>query len=436
MNIRGFGSSTLPPVYWLRGRSFGEDSSPDATTTQPSSNCAAGGVCAAPPSRLPTAPSPSGPVGSTGLSVQESHLALQIRSRTQLRTASDGTISERDTATLRFHYDLTTADGQHVELNVKAKVRQASIQDAAGNSASKSQVKLQFSLLEQGVADGLSPLQSDQAPSDTQSGVSNRLQAFLNSVGDALQHFIEGDKATGDTVTADDLIKKTVDTFNTLVDAITNLFFPTAGSAAPQALPASDDAAAQIPANAATVPDNSPVSPAEPAANNSPAAAVSPVPAEGGITNETANAEPATVASGDNSVANVPAIPAAEIPAAVIPAEPNAADPIPAELIASDPSPTDASPVDDVAPLVRSAPAEGSVAPPADSSAAASHAQLVTQVLQTVRFRFVQSLTQIIHTLTPAERSGDSSSASSQLLVYQNSLSLRIHTASVVDLNA
>jgi len=412
MNIGSIGSSALSPAFSLRLRSFAKDHSSDTAATPPTSTaCAAGGICAAPLPKLSPVQAPS------GLTVQESHLALQIRSRTEVLTASDGTVSELATAKLRFHYDLTTADGQHIELNVKAKVQQVSIQDAAGNSASKTQVKLQFSLLQQGVADALSSLQSDQVPSDTQSGVADRLQAFLNSVGDALQHFVEGDK-----VTADDLVRTTVDTFNTLVDALRNLLFQPVAEESPPALPTSDEAVGQIPAIAPPPPDNSPLSPAEPAANSSPAAPVAPLPAERDVINEPSESETPTVASEDNSVADVPVIHAAPIPSVPSPVDPTPAEPIP---------------VDQGASPVQAAPAAGSVAPPADPNTAASLTQLLaTQVLQTVRFRFVQSLTQIIQTLTPAEQTGNSSSSSFQRLDYRSSLSLRIHTTSLVDLNA
>ena len=401
MSIGRIGSSAMSPDFSLRVRSFVKDSSSDTTATQPSpTDCAGGGICAAPLARSSTVQAPRDLTGSSGLTVQESHLALQIRSHTELRTASDRTVSERASAKLRFHYDLTMADGQHIELNVKAKVQQVSIQDTAGNSGSKMQVKLQFSLLQEGVADGLSALQTDQVPSDTRSGVADGLQAFLNSVGEVLQHFLEGDK-----VTADELVTKTVDTFNTLVDALTNLLFHPAGNEAPPVLPTSGEAFGQIPVIAPTPLDNSELSPLEPAANSRPSVPLSPLLAEGAVTNEPSKPETPTVAGGDISVADVPAVPA---------------DPIPP---------------DQSAPIVQPAPAEGSVAPPADPKAAASPTQLASHVLQTVRVRFVQSLTQIIQTLTSEEQPGNSSSASFQRLDYQSSLSLRVHTASLMDVS-
>ena len=368
MSIGSIGSSALAPLFALRVRSFPNDSSSDAAQ--------------------PTEQSPSGLADFSGLTVQESHLALQIRSRSEFRTASDGTISERSSTRLRFHYDLTTADGQHIELNVKAKVQQASIQDGAGNSLSKTQVKLQFSLLQEGVADGLSPLQSDQVPGETRSGVSDGLQAFLNAVGDALQQFVEGDNAT-----ADDLIKKTVDTFNTLVDALSNLLFPAAGTASPPALPTSGEPLGQIPAIDPPPPSDSEPSPAEPVAANEP--------------------------------------PKPETPPAAIGNHANTGEP----AISADPVPVAPALTEQDVPVAQPASA-GNVAPPEDPSAATSPTQLATQVLQSVRLRFMQSLTQIIRTLSPDEQSGNSSTATSQRLDYQSSLSLRIHTASLVDVNA
>lgn len=321
-------------------------------------------------------------MGLSGQTVQESHLALQIRARTELRTGSDGTVSERTSAKLQFHYDLTTADGQHIELNVKAKVQQASVHDAAGNSISKTQVKLQFSLLQEGVADSLSPLQSDQVPSDTQSGAADGLQAFLNSVGDALQNFVEGN-----SVTADDLVTKTVDSFNTLLDALSNLLFPTAGTDPPAALPPSGETPGQIPAVLPPPVSDSELVPATPDAINA-----SPTP-------ET----PATIlaANGDDSASD--------------PANPPAAD---QKTAAPEP-----------------APAEGSAPTSTDPGAATSPTQLATQVLQTAKLRFVQSLTQIIRTLTPEQQSGNPS-ITSQRLDYHSALSLKIHSPSLVDMNA
>jgi hypothetical protein len=132
---------------------------------------------------------------------------------------------------------------------------------------------------------------------------------------------------------------------------------------------------------------------------------LSPLLAEGAVTNEPSKPETPTVAGGDISAADVPAVPA---------------DPIPP---------------DQGAPIVQPAPAEGSVAPPSDPKTAASTTQLASHVLQTVRVRFVQSLTQIIQTLTSEEQDGNSLSASFQRLDYQSSLSLRVHTASLIDVS-
>jgi hypothetical protein len=343
-------------------------------------------------------------MGLSGQTVQESHLALQIRSRTELRTGSDGTVSERTSAKLQFHYDLTTADGQHIELNVKAKVQQASVHDAAGNSISKTQVKLQFSLLQEGVADSLSPLQSDQVPSDTQSGAADGLQAFLNSVGDALQNFVEGDN-----VTADDLVTKTVDSFNTLLDALSNLLFPTAGTDPPAALPPSGEAPGQIPAILPPPASDSEPTPAVPVAISLPPAPLPTLPAAGSDVSAPTAPETPPTASGANSVTNDPT---------------NSADPVPANPAAADQNSPAADP----------APAAGNIAPPADSNVAASPAQLGAQVLQTVKLRFVQSLTQIIRSLT-SEQPGNSS-VTSQRLDYHSALSLKIHATSLVDVNA
>ena len=370
MSFGSIGSSSWTPHFALRVRSFANDNASDPPVAQPSAtDCAAGGTCLAPGTQLRAAQSPGGLAGFRGLTgfsgqtVQESHLALQIRSRSEVRTDRNGTVAERTSTQLKFHYDLTTADGQHIELNVKAKVQQSSVQDAAGNSISKTQVKLQFSLLQEGVAEDLSPLLSDQVPSDTRSGVSDGLQAFLNSVGDALQQFSEGDNST-----ADDLLTKTVDTFNTLVDALTTLLFPATGSDAPPALPASDESPVLIPPVALPAPSD---------------------------------LEP------------LPALPTDE-------------EVVPVSLTVTDPED----------PAIQPAPAEGEVVPPTEPDAAASPTQLATQVLQSVRLRFVQSLTQIIRTLTPDEQSGNGSTVTTQRLDYHSSLSLRIHSASLVDVNA
>lgn len=393
MNIGNLNGSAFSPVYAPRGRSGTGNCSSDGAESAPTSNdSTGGGICTTP---LP----PTTPEAPGGLTVQESHLALQIRSRTQVRTSSDGTTRERESTKLRFHYDVTTADGQHIELNVKAKVQQVSIEDAAGNSVSKTQVKLQFSLLQQGVAEGLSPLQSDEVPSDTQSGIADRLQAFLTSVGDALQQFIEGDK-----LTADDLVKTTVDTFNTLVDALADLLFapaaPTAptGSEAPPALPPGGGPD-QVPAPTPVPLENTATIPAAPTSDSSPPPQVSPLPEEGNVASEPLQAE--TPQPETPAVADAPAIPADTT-----------------SLVAS-PEPT-----------------EVSVAPAVDPDAAVTPSPSATHVLQSVRLRFMQSLTQIIRTLTPAEQPGDRPLATFQRLDYRSSLSLKVRSTSLVDLNA
>jgi hypothetical protein len=256
MSIGSIGSSALFPFHALNVRSLAKEESADA------------------PARTPVPQSLSAPADFGGLTVQESHLALRIRSRSDLRTASDGSVSQRSSTKLRFHYDLTTADGQHIELNVKAKVQQASYQDAEGNSVSKTQLKLQFSLLQEGVVDGLSGLQSEQTPGETRSGVSEGLQAFLSAVGDALQQFTEGD-----SLSADDLVKKTVDTFNTLVDALANLLFPAANEA-PPALPVSGESPGEIPLLETPPSDSEPSLLGPPTASPSPAPLPVSLPAE------------------------------------------------------------------------------------------------------------------------------------------------------------
>ena len=105
MSIGSIGSSSWTPHFALRVRSFANDNSADAPVTQPSATDVAPGA------QLPSAQSPGSLTGFSGQTVQESRLALQIRSRSELRTFSDGTVSERTSTKLKFHYDLTTADG-------------------------------------------------------------------------------------------------------------------------------------------------------------------------------------------------------------------------------------------------------------------------------------------------------------------------------------
>lgn len=360
MTIGSIGSSALSPFFGLRVRSIAEENPSDTS-----------------PAELPAGPLPADLAGFLGQTAAESHLALQIRSRTELRTGSDGSVSERSSTKLRFHYDLTTADGQHIELNVKAKVQQASFQDAAGNSISKTQVRLQFSLLQEGVADDLSPLFSDQVPGDTQSGVSEGLQAFLSTVEDALQDFVDGD-----SVSADDLVTKTVDTFNTLVDALRQLLFPTAGTEVPPALLPSEQPPVPIPSIEPSLLGGPEPAPATPVSEPSELAAPPAASEENAVTSEGANS----------------------------------AEPLPEEPTVPN--------VDDP------------VAPPPEPDSATSPTELANQVLQTVRLRFVQSLTQIIRSWTPEEPSGNGPSAASQRLDYHSALSIRIHTASLVDVNA
>jgi len=336
-------------------------------------------MCGSAPARLPEVASFGDLMDFSGQSAEESHLALQIRSRTELRTGSDGTVSERTSTKLKFHYDLTTADGQHIELNVKAKVRQMSFQDGEGNSISKTEVKLKFSLLQEGVAESLAPLQSDQVPSNTQSGVSDGLQAFLSSVGDALNNFTSGNSAT-----ADDLLTTAVDSFNTLLDALTKLLNLTTGSEAPPALPTGNE------------PDQPPAI-APPPSDSPPSSDPEPTPTVPAAASAPAEPETPTAANGDPA---------------------NSAAPVPEEPAVADQN----SPAADPAP------------PSAEPGVPASPTELGTQVLQTVKLRFFQSLTQIIRTLAP-EQPGDSS-VTSQRLDYYSALSLKIHATSLVDVNA
>ena len=83
--------------------------------------------------------------------------------------------------------------------------------------------------------------------------------------------------------------------------------------------------------------------------------------------------------------------------------------------------------------VVASAPPEDTaVAAPAPSDVG-EPAPSATQVLQSVRIRFVQSLSQVIRTLTPDDQSGKL--IFDQQLSYKSSLSLKIHS-SLLDLNA
>jgi hypothetical protein len=393
MSIGSINGSALASVFSLKVRSQTNGNSTRASSS--CHDCGAGGPDVSSPSQSLASPSIGSLADLNGLSTLGSHLALQIRSRSQQITASDGTVSERSSTKLRFHYDLTTADGQHIELNVKAKVQEASVQDAAGNFVSKSQVKLQFSLLQEGVSSDLSPLQSDQVPSATQSGVAGGLQDFLTSVGDAVQQF-----TSGDNVSADDLVTKTVDTFNTLLDALSKLLFPTSGNVDATALPPTSDA-----------PSPPPADPVPLLSDSSPAAAAPalliPPPPQPPVSDPTSDAtsSPPAATPTDDSTSPAPSDPATE-PASV---EPPASEPTPA---------ADSAP------------------PPADSAPAPSATQLATQVLQTTRLRFTQSLTQIIQTLNSQDQSGNSSTLTTQRLSFHSSLSLQVQTASLLDASA
>ncbi len=285
--------------------------------------------------------------------------------------------------------------GQHIELNVKAKLRQSSNTDEAGNLVSKTQLKLQFSLLLEGVADGLSPLQSDPVPGDKQDSVGGALQSFLTSVEDALQNVVGGDN-----VAADDLTKKTVDSFNNLLDSIAKLFFAPAGSNTHLAPPPSNESTGPVPA----LPPGGLGSVAASSASTT-------TPTNEGVTNGPVQSGALPVVSANNTVVNDPA---------------RSAEPIPADQAALVPQPTSA---------------EAGVVPSADPnapapSAAVPTAQLATRVLLDVRVRFVQSLTQIIRTLSPEQQSAGGSFALSERLTYQSSLSLHLRSTSLLDLKA
>jgi hypothetical protein len=366
MSIGSIGSSVLAPFFAVNSGSLAKTTPSGATATAP-------------------IPSPATSAEVTGLTAQESHLVLRIRTRSSVHTSDDGTVSERISSKLQFHYDLTTADGEHIELNVKAKLQHTSIQDADGNYISKTQLKLQFSLLQEGVADGLSPLLSHQAfspsSSDTApdvsapSGVGDGLQAFLDAVDEALQQFTEGSNNS-----ADDLLHKTVDAFNSLLGALSHLLFPPGATPAEPTLPPSSEPPSPVEALPAPLP---PIDDDSPPAD-SPAANLAPTPA----------------------------------PA---PIEQTPEEPIATDDVASEPPPSETG--------------ESETAP-AESAPATAPPPTATQILRDVRIRFIQSLTQIIGTLTPPDQPGTGSLATSQYLSYQSSLSIRIHSASLVDATA
>ena len=284
---------------------------------------------------------------ATALSVNSAtQLAFRVRSQSKVRVDDDGSLRAVNKTQLRFSYDLESEDGQRIQLRVKAKVKESVTLDENGDIAVKTRVKLQFSLIQKDISDGLSPLQSAQDDGD-----SNPLQAFLDVVDSVVS-----DYADDGQIDADTLISTVLDEFNSLFANLSG------GSLAPiDAATIDGDVIDALPQPSSPPDAEAGVEEVEAAAPVQPTSPETETDVEGEGTIFVA--EP--LATGLESNARLVSAPLTEI------------TPV---------GETDADPVRDS--FVNAADAETKV-------------ETANDILQQVRIRFVQSFTQVIKTLTP-----------------------------------
>ncbi len=142
------------------------------------------------------------------LQVNSSELRLRVRSKSKLRVGQDDSLRAVNKTKLRFRYDLELAGGQKIQLRARASLKQTAWRSENGDTETKTRVKFQFSLIQQEVSEGLSPLQIGD-------GESSPLSAFLNIVDEAVSDFSDDG-----TIDADTLIGTVLDEFNTLLASL------------------------------------------------------------------------------------------------------------------------------------------------------------------------------------------------------------------------
>lgn len=137
-------------------------------------------------------------------------LAFRVRSQSKIRVDDDGTLRAVNKTQLRFKYDLQTQDGLDIQLRAKAKIKQSIRIDENGDTTIKTRVKLQFSLIQQDVSNGLQPLQSSLPEGDT-----NPLQSFIDLVDGVVADFADDGQIDADT-----LIATVLNEFNSLLTSL------------------------------------------------------------------------------------------------------------------------------------------------------------------------------------------------------------------------
>ncbi len=314
------------------------------------------------PSDTPTTSSSSDPSLPLQLT-SASQLALRVRSRSKVLINEDGSSRAVTKTQLRFRYDFESSDGQRLQLRAKARIKHSVTTGSDGEVAIKTRVKLQFSLLQQEVSDGVAPL-LEGTPQDQNQP--NPLQAFQGAVNAFVSDFADDGQIDADT-----LISSVLEEFNSLLDALsgrssepTNPLpeLPVPREAVLDDAVIDDDSDDQNVVFALPTPDQSiTLQPQE----------IDPVPTNDPTVIESENAsddDDAKVASQPVTDSPVPSEPASEETAVTVAAVPTVESP--------------------------------------DAPAQATPEATAQEVLQAVRIRFVESFTQVIRTLSPSDDDG------------------------------
>ncbi len=333
------------------------------------------------------------------------NLSLKVRNKTRVRVNEDGSTRAVSKTRLNFKYELETADGQRLQLKARARIKQSIVQDENGDIAVKTKVKLQFKLLQEDVAGGLSSLTENLG--DDQA---NPLDAFLNVVEGVVADFTDDG-----TVDADTLINTVLEGFNSLLDAFggddsasgQQVFgLPTPDQnvvdALPNPLPVSDGAGEVFGLPTPVPSDDVEVVPV--------AIDVEPIAEDNGTEDNGAGEVfglPTPDASAEDQAEPVeiqlePVVPVAQAEVAEV--ETDDVD---------DADEVDGDDDDDVEATASTQPTAESAAQPEDNvvevkppvvdNTAARQDQIESaqEVLQTVRLKFVQSFSQVVSTLSP-----------------------------------
>lgn len=357
--VRGIVGHAFPArfVGGVAPRRGGHDARPEGFSSESTSKLRLSSVTAE-GSRQQTDEDPATELFSVNSATQ---LAFRVRSQSKVRVDDDGSIRAVNKTQLRFSYDLVSEDGQRIQLRAKAKIKQSVTLDENGDIAIKTRVKLQFSLIQKEVADGLNPLQGAQNEGD-----SNPLQAFFDVVDSVVSDYADDGRIDADT-----LIGNVLDEFNSLLANLSG------GSQGPTDAEVSD---AQV-SDAGT--NDGEVIAAQVIEARSQSS--SPPDAEGGVDEAEAIApvQP-TIDAAETEAKDAGAILVGESPETKLESGANL---VPTSLTGTSPVvASETEPTEDT--LVNAADPETNV-------------EKAHDVLQKVRIRFVQSFTQVIKTLTP-----------------------------------